>query len=183
MFGKNNPAPLVLFTDWKIRENIGKSREFPDLGSGGVWGVISIVNFKKRFARKLRIIILLQFWASNFRRTPRPLIFMFSDFWTCPRLPKPFILNFGDTDLLNIIQYKNPKSFSKISLLEISKSWKHIILFGLEEAGADKSWRSVLKILKILNMGLISSRKHETEILENLEDGINTFKKHEMAIL
>ena len=50
----------------------------------------------------------------------------------------------------------------------------------LQKADTGKSWRYVLAILEILNMGSISSKNHEMNMFDNLEQGLNIFQKHDM---
>ena len=71
--------------------NPGKSGEIPDLGSWGVWGAISIVDFKKRVARKLHRIILLHLGLVTFRfhfGKPEQSLFDFGGFLDVSMIPQ-----------------------------------------------------------------------------------------------
>ena len=72
---------------------------------------------------------------------------------------------------------KTPKHIWKILFWEISKTWKSKTLKVLERRGPTNSEDPSTEFLKTLNMGSISPRKHEMEILGNLEYGIKIYQK------
>ena len=91
-----------------------------------VWESISIVNVKKRVARKLHQIILLHFGLVSFRfhfgETRQPIISMaFGPSGRVHDSQHQLFFIFGDTDIRQIIQ-ENPKYLWGILFLEISKS-------------------------------------------------------------
>ena len=62
--------------------------------------------------------------------------------------------------------HENPKAFLKSSILIHSKSSKIVVVcfFAGEETGAENPDNPSNEFLKILDMGSISSTKHETDI-------------------
>ena len=121
------------------------------------------MKFQKRTARKLGRIILLDFGLVTFRihlRKPENSSFSwFSDFRTCPWLPKPIILDFGDTKILWKIRETIPNPFWEMLCWETSFVWKSNNLLLLEK------WRSK------------KSEDPSKIVFENLEYGINIFQK------
>ena len=124
----------------------------PDLGSAVVWGAIFTIIFKKRVARKLRRIILLHFGLVTFN-----IHF--------PKIRKVLMfMIFGpserDHDFPNARKYE---IMFNTCFFEMSEPWTSNFDF-LEKARAEQSWRPVLYIL------------------QNLENWINIYIKHEMAM-
>ena len=85
------------------------------------------------------------------------------------------MFDFGPKEL-QIIQ-ENPETFSKSIIWEISKSWNSNILTSLEKTGPENPEDSPNDVLKLLKMGSISSRKHEMDILEDVEYGISIYQR------
>ena len=81
----------------------------------------------------------------------------------------------GPTRCFKQLQEDIQNHFGKILVLEISKSWEKIIVW--KRRGPNNPEDPSSTFFKFLNMGSISCIKHEMEILENLEYGINLSKK------
>ena len=73
-------------------ENPGKSEKILDLGFGGVWVAMFIVNFIESVAPELRRIVLLHFglltFRFHFRKTREPSIYMIFGFFDVSVNPK-----------------------------------------------------------------------------------------------
>ena len=103
-------------------------------------------------------------------------------FWHVSMTPKINSVYFGTNQMTQNNSWKSRNvlgnySFGKSQLLGNRK----LIKFG--KGGAWKILKVRLTFVKILNIGSISSNKHEMEARENLEYGINIFQqKHGMGI-
>ena len=97
-------------------------------------------------------------------------------FWRCPCLAKPIIFNLRGPNLPKIIQGKSWVIFEFVignfEMLDPFQKWKR--------RGPNHAADPSNTCFEILTTGSISSKKHEMEILENLEYEI--YKKHEMEI-
>ena len=128
-------------------KNPGKCGKHLDVGSGGGGlGAIFTERFRKRVARKLRIIILLHFGLVTFRtlfpEDPKVIIFMFFELGGCLHGPQHQLFStLGPPRYYSNNSNKN--IFWKIIVLELSKSWKSNMLKISEKTETETSWRSV----------------------------------------
>ena len=128
----------------------------------GVWGSIFNVNIIRRIAQKFRRIMLLHFGLVTFRiqigKTRKHVIFMF--FGLGGRVhdsQNQYYLSLEIPEYSKKIM-KNPNTFYKICLLEISKFRKSNILILLEIVVVGGPEDPSNMFSKILNMGSISPR-------------------------
>ena len=118
----------------------------------------------KRLTQQLRMIFLLHFGQSTFRihygRSRKHIMFMIFGFWDVSMTPKTkyvYLRRHQDTPH-NLT--KSPNHFYKLLYLEIAKCWKYKSLSSLKKTRPDIP-EDPSNILESLNMGSISSRKHE----------------------
>ena len=103
-----------------------------------------IIKIWKRIARKLCIIIFLQFrlvtFGIHFRKTWKVIdLLVFGPSGRDHNSQNQYFI-FGDTEILQIIQgTQSPSQFEQISRREISNIGKSNILEIVEKMGADKS--------------------------------------------
>ena len=150
--------PIVHAVSYKKnRGNAGKCR---------IWSRVG--GLQKRVSQKLRRIILLHFWTSNFSISLSRQSSSFSWFAglvDASLTPKTSFLNFGDTKLLQYVQEKMPSHFCKNIIF--GKSW---ILENenLEKMRVGISWDWSYIFLKIWNMGSISLKTWNEKVVLNM---------------
>ena len=100
-----------------------------------------------------------------FGKPEEPSFLWWSDFWTCPWLPKPILFISGDARILQIFQETSRIIFQKYCLRNSQHFGNRF--FNMEQRGeGPTNTEDPFNIcLKILNMGSRSPRKHEMEII------------------
>ena len=97
-------------------------------------------------------------------------------FWKFKLLYIPNSRNFGKAEFGNVealTRWKNKKSNASFEVSILRRDF-------FVKCGPRKLWNSASYLLKILNMGLISTRKHEMETLGILKHGHVATKPHRL---
>ena len=125
------------------------------------WVTCMVNIIWKRIAGKLRIIILLQFGLVTFRchygKDRKPSFSGFRDFRTCPWLPKTNHFYFWRNQDTSINSREAPNHLK----YQFGESQNQCVWKFWKIRGPNNHEDLFLIVLKILNTGSISSRKHE----------------------
>ena len=169
-------------------ENSEKSRKIQKQSIIGAWGseAFSILNFKKRVARKLRRISLLHLellsFRFNFGKLRKVIIFMILRLWDASMILKANYFYLWKTRILQKVQETIP-IFSKKMMVGTSR------ILNIGKGGGQQSWRSVLfwkpwtwsmSGLLVLSIGSISLKSMKLKF--GIAYGINIYQNHGIEI-
>ena len=115
----------------------------------------------------------------HYRKTRQPLMFMILGFSDVSMIPKTNIIHFSRHQDTPNNSRRNPTSFSNMIVSEISLLGKSKCLKHSKRRALDNPDDPSNQFLKVLDMGPISSRKHEMMILS--DPGIRMFY-HRIAV-